>query len=420
MIEWNLPSDWGTQNLGDIAPEGTEQITPSDTPDAIFNYWGLDAIQPGGFSEPAPNYIKGNEILSTCIKFSSDHILYSKLRPYLNKVIIPSISGIGSTEWVVLNPNPSLINRQYLGYVLRTQKFVDYANYYSAGGRMPRAKKSALRIAEIPIPYPDNPAKSLTTQINILSRIEAIFFELAEARRLHDKIVTDTNRLMDAVLAEVYPTSEEKLPEGWHLLPFPGVCSVNPARPRNLVNSDETMTSFVPMAAVDEREGRVTDLQARPFGEIKRGYTYFEENDVLFAKITPCMENGKAAVARGLINGFGFGSTEFHVLRPTNSIHPEWIYYFIRRETFRQEAKTKFRGAVGQQRVPQDFLEAHLIPVPFPQNPEKSLDVQQQIITRVQTTSGEVAEAQLGNTKTGALLNQMEQSILAQAFRGEL
>ena len=132
------------------------------------------------------------------------------------------------------------------------------------------------------------------------------------------------------------------------------------------------------------------------------------------------MENGKAAIAHGLIHGFGFGSTEFHVLRPNTGILPEWIYYFLRRETFRQEAKTKFRGAVGQQRVPQDFLQTHLIPVPYPENPEKSLNIQRQIVTRIQTTADEVAEAQLGNMKTGNLLNQMEQSILAQAFRGEL
>ncbi|HWS23529.1 MAG TPA: restriction endonuclease subunit S, partial [Anaerolineales bacterium] len=267
---------------------------------------------------------------------------------------------------------------------------------------------------------PSNPDKSRQIQSLLLARIEQVLFELTEARRLHDKIVADTNRLMESVLAEVYPTNDEQLPEGWKLLPLSGICTINPTRPRNLSQSDVTMTSFIPMAAVDDREGRIMDLQARPFGEIKRGYTYFEENDVLFAKITPCMENGKAAIARGLINGFGFGSTEFHVLRPTDSILPEWIYYFIRRETFRQEAKTKFRGAVGQQRVPADFLENHLIPVPFPQNPGKSLNIQQQIITRVQMTASEVAEAQLGNAKTGTLLNQMEQSILAQAFRGEL
>ena len=284
----------------------------------------------------------------------------------------------------------------------------------------PNISQTVIRSIEVPIPFPDDGNKSLEIQNRIALRIENIAGELTEARRLHEKIVADTNRLMDAVLAEVYPTFEDSLPEGWSFLSLPDICGVNPTRPRTLTQSDETMTSFVPMAAVDDREGRITDLQARPFAEVKRGYTYFEENDVLFAKITPCMENGKAAVARGLISRFGFGSTEFHVLRPTNRILPEWIYYFVRREAFRQEAKTKFRGAVGQQRVPADFLETHLIPVPFPQNPEKSLAIQQQIVTRVQMTASEVAEAQLGNTKTGALLNQMEQSILAQAFRGEL
>lgn len=366
------------------------------------------------------------EIKSGYTYFEENDVLFAKITPCMEngksaiaRGLINGF-GFGSTEFHVLRPHHGFLP-EWIYYFVRREPFRQEAktNFRGAVGQQ-RVPQEFLRNYLIPVPYPDDPEKSLAAQTRIILRIETVYHELTEARRLYEKIVADTNRLMDAVLAEVYPTSVEKLPEGWHLLPFPGVCSVNPTRPRNLVNSDETKTSFVPMAAVNEQEGRITDLKARPFGEVKRGYTYFEENDVLFAKITPCMENGKAAVARGLINGFGFGSTEFHVLRPTNSIHPEWIYYFIRRETFRQEAKTKFRGAVGQQRVPQDFLETHLIPVPFPQNPEKSLDVQQQIITRVQTTAGEVAEAQLGNTKTGALLNQMEQSILAQAFRGEL
>jgi type I restriction enzyme S subunit len=96
--------------------------------------------------------------------------------------------------------------------------------------------------------------------------------------------------------------SDGNIIDGWRFLPIPDVCDINPARPRNLPYSDETISSFVPMAAVDDQQGMITDLQLRPFGEIKRGYTYFEENDVLFAKITPSMENGKAAIARGLIS----------------------------------------------------------------------------------------------------------------------
>ncbi len=202
--------------------------------------------------------------------------------------------------------------------------------------------------------------------------------------------------------------------DGWRFLSMPEVCDINPTRPRNLTYSDETLTSFVPMAAVDDQQGKIVDLQTRPFGEIKRGYTYFEENDVLFAKITPCMENGKSAIARELINGFGFGSTEFHVLRPHRSILPEWIYYFVRREPFRQEAKTNFRGAVGQQRVPQEFLQNHSIPIPYPDDPDRSLAIQSRVISRIENIFRELAEASRLHEKIVADTNRLMDAALAE------
>lgn len=420
MRTWLLPLGWEWKKLNDLC-KTTSGGTPSRG-------------NPGYFSGDIP-WIKSGELNDGLITDSEEHITAdaiesSNAKKLLKGTLLIAMYGAtvgklgildieAATNQAVCAIFPGeLLNRNYLFWFLKSyRKDLIQASF---GGAQPNISQALIKRIEVPIPFPDNKEKSLDIQNRIVQKIENAADELAEARRLHEKIVTDTNRLMDAVLGEMYPPSEERLPEGWRFLSIPDICTVNPTRPRNLTQSDETMTSFVPMAAVDDREGRITDLQARPFGEVKRGYTYFEENDVLFAKITPCMENGKAAVARGLISRFGFGSTEFHVLRPTNRILPEWIYYFVRREAFRQEAKTKFRGAVGQQRVPADFLETHLIPVPFPQNPEKSLAVQQQIVTRVQMTASEVAEAQLGNTKTGALLNQMEQSILAQAFRGEL
>ncbi|HSH81768.1 MAG TPA: hypothetical protein VLA19_24855 [Herpetosiphonaceae bacterium] len=118
------------------------------------------------------------------------------------------------------------------------------------------------------------------------------------------------------------------LPEGWEWRTIGGdrgICTVNPRRPR-VVRSDNVLTSFLAMENVDEVLGKIEDLQAKPFHEVRRGYTYFEEEDVLFAKITPSMQNGKSAIARNLIDGIGFGSTEFHVLRPQNNILPEWIH----------------------------------------------------------------------------------------------
>ncbi len=103
--------------------------------------------------------------------------------------------------------------------------------------------------------------------------------------------------------------------------------------------------------------------------EVERGYTYFANGDVLFAKITPCMENGKCALAYGLQNNTGFGSTEFHVIRAGSTVSSEWIYYFIRQETVRQEAKRHMTGSAGQQRVPASFVAK--IEVPLPPLPEQ-------------------------------------------------
>jgi len=124
------------------------------------------------------------------------------------------------------------------------------------------------------------------------------------------------------------------------------------------------LVSFVPMAAVDERLGAITAQKDRPIAEVSKGYTPFEDGDVLFAKITPCMENGKIALARNLTNGIGRGSTEFHVLRSGSHVLGEYVYHFVRQVRFRNEAKRNFTGTAGQQRVPKSFVENSLIPLP--------------------------------------------------------
>lgn len=153
------------------------------------------------------------------------------------------------------------------------------------------------------------------------------------------------------------------------------VCEINPRLPRDHGLADDSEVSFVPMAAVSEVSGTIESTALRRYAEVKKGYTSFSDGDVLFAKITPCMENGKAALASGLAGGRGFGSTEFHVLRSRGSVLPEWIYYFVRRETFRREAKRNFTGTAGQQRVPTSFLEEALIPVPRLEEQRRIVDL---------------------------------------------
>lgn len=140
------------------------------------------------------------------------------------------------------------------------------------------------------------------------------------------------------------------------------ICEINPATDYNFDPDDAC--SFVPMEAVDDITASITKMTNRPFREVSKGYTPFAENDVVVAKITPCMENGKCAVGRHLRGGIAFGSTEFHVLRASKHVMPEWLYYYWRFPPTRKLASINMTGSAGQKRVPVNFLESADIPLP--------------------------------------------------------
>ena len=152
----------------------------------------------------------------------------------------------------------------------------------------------------------------------------------------------------------------------WGLKSLKDCVEVNPQKSKDpliLSNSIEEV-SFVPMAFVGEN-GSIDCSCIKNYDEVKSGFTYFKENDVLFAKITPCMENGKGCIAKGLHNGIGFGSTEFHVLRPLDNLcNPKWLYYVSTSQEMRRSAEKKMTGSAGQRRVPAKFLEDFKISIP--------------------------------------------------------
>ena len=145
-------------------------------------------------------------------------------------------------------------------------------------------------------------------------------------------------------------------------IPLVSVCEINPRRIAGINSEDEC--SFIPMEYVDDRFGIIVRKAVKQLKEVEKGYTAFQNEDILFAKITPCMENGKCAIAKTLINGIGFGSTEFHVIRAKEQLIPEWAYYFLRQGRTRRKAELSMTGSAGQKRVPSSFLEEVLIPLP--------------------------------------------------------
>lgn len=138
------------------------------------------------------------------------------------------------------------------------------------------------------------------------------------------------------------------------MVPLSSLCSINPSKPKGL--DDSLSVSFIPMDRISE-DGEYAEFETKPLKDVKNGFTYCAEDDVLFAKITPCMENGKGAILKGLSNGIGFGSTEFHVLRPISGIsNSEWLYFLTKLNGFRIDAAKNMTGTGGQKRVPSSYL----------------------------------------------------------------
>jgi type I restriction enzyme S subunit len=158
----------------------------------------------------------------------------------------------------------------------------------------------------------------------------------------------------------------ETLPARWLETTLGEICDVNPPKPSADELPDDAEVSFVPMAAIDADLGSILTPEVRVAGEVRKRFRGFREGDVLMAKITPSMENGKAAVASGLLGGYGFGTTEFHVLRPFGGVPPEYVFFFLRRRSLREEAASRMSGKAGQKRVPAGFLEGHDFPLAPP------------------------------------------------------
>jgi type I restriction enzyme, S subunit len=206
--------------------------------------------------------------------------------------------------------------------------------------------------------------------------------------------------------------NKNNLPTGWKLVEIKDISFVNP-RPDRIKIKDDLKVSFVPMSAVSANSGFIDVTQERPFSDVKKGYTSFLEGDVLFAKITPCMENGKIAVVPKLYNDYGFGSTEFHVLRPKQGIDARFLYYFISSENFRRNAAHHMTGAVGQKRVPADYIKKSIIPI-APSNEQKM------IIAEIEKQFSRLDEAVENLKRIKSNLKRYKASVLKAAVEGKL
>lgn len=271
-------------------------------------------------------------------------------------------------------------------------------------------------LQEFPTPIPP-----LAEQQRIVDRIESLFAKLDEAKEKAQAVVDSFETRKAAILHKAFTgelTAKWREEHGvgmesWEQCSISDVCTVNPKKADTKDLPDELEVSFFPMPALSEIYGEITDPQTRLLKEVRSGFTNFSEGDVVFAKITPCMENGKSAVVGKLVNDIGYGTTEFFVLRCSDRLYNRFLYHLVRDKLFRDKAKAVMAGAVGQQRVPKRYLETYKLNLP-------KFNEQREI---VRILDGSFAKEQQTKEAAEAVLDQidlMKKSILARAFRGEL
>jgi type I restriction enzyme S subunit len=200
-------------------------------------------------------------------------------------------------------------------------------------------------------------------------------------------------------------------PQNWTQTTLLEIARINPPLPNELL--DATEVTFLPMKRVEEKTGKIDLSEIRNYREVKKGFTKFINGDIILAKITPCMENGKIAIVNNLKNGIGFGSTEFHVIRFHPSINRDFYFYFLLQENIRDYFASKMTGTVGQKRVPSQILEELEIPLP-------PLTEQSRIVDKLVVLFGRLDKSIQQIEKARIQLKIYRKSILGDAFSGKL
>jgi len=309
--------------------------------------------------------------------------------------------GIVSPAYVVFYCGNDL-DPEYLWKFLKSDVGLFYIRQGGKGSV--RSSLSFERLQEIEIPLPPFPE-----QIRIVKKIK----EIEEKFKKLSKQDLISFNAVDSVLNS-YTEKIILKNKNWKRFPLKSKAKINPSKAELRGFDEKTEVSFLPMPSVDDKTGTIKAPLVRKYLEVKTGYTYFKDGDVIFAKITPCMENGKSAVCTNLINGIGFGSTEFHVIRPNiKEILPEWIHLVVRSKKFREEAEKNMPGTAGQKRVPKEFLEDYQFPVPKIEEQKKIIIKTNELIEKQQ-----LLKLELG--KREYLIKSFMPSIFAEAFGGEL
>lgn len=402
-----VPENWVWVRLGAVCYASKEKSNDFSND---IKYVGLEHLEK---DKGIVGFSSADKVKSTKNAFKEGQILYGRLRPYLNKHDITSFDGVCSTDILVFEAT-NLVANVLVDKFFNLPFFIEYVVSNSKGINLPRVSEETVLNTTFPLP-------PLSEQQRIVERIEELFAKLDEAKERLQEVAESFAVRKAAILHKAFTGELTKQwrrengvsDESWEERLLGDVCTVNPKKidAKNL--DDNLEVSFVPMAAVSDVLGEIVNHEVKNLQDVRTGFTNFSKGDVIFAKITPCMENGKSAIVGTLVNDIGYGSTEFYVLRCNEELNNKYLYHMVRNTTFRAEAKAVMTGAVGQQRVPKTFLQEYQLLLP-------TLPEQHEIVRLIDDLLARERTAQQAAEQALASIDLMKKSILARAFRGEL
>ena len=268
------------------------------------------------------------------------------------------------TTVIITAPADNKAQKEFLGYDWSNRKGNEGIQIITPGGKM---YDDADRVAQGTLAH--SIKKSFDGMAPSFNEEQATYASVVNTKNMLDYSRVNFNKALRTSVKKAFHISSK-----YPLVKLASVCDLNTSKTEIHDTPDDLLVSFIDMASVSS-EGFIERKVDRPYGEVRNGgYTYFAEGDFIIAKITPCMENGKCAIAEGLTNGIGFGSSEFHTFRcHTSEILTKFLFLLLNQTTVRKAAEDAMTGASGHRRVPATFYEEMLIPVP-------PIPVQQQVI----------------------------------------
>jgi type I restriction enzyme S subunit len=393
--EFRDAEGWERKRLGELFSDRQESGM-SGLP--LLSLMDKEGIVPQADSNRKNN---SNSDKSKYLRVVPGDIAYNTMRMWEGRSALVGLEGLVSPAYTVCEPQPGTHSLLF-SYYFKTPQLIEQFQRFSQGLVKDTLNLKYPAFAQISAPVPTYPEQQKIAEC--LSSVDELI--AAQARKL-DALKTHKKGLMQQLFPREGETQPRlRFPEfqnagEWESAPMANFAAINPRRE---VRPDELEVSFVPMSAVSE-DGYLAIQQIRPYGAVKKGFTAFRDLDIILAKITPCFENGKAALVAELSNGVGFGSTEFHVIRTGESCLPAFMFAQLYTDDFRSAGKASMTGSGGQQRVPTRFLEDYTVYVP-------SIPEQQRIASCLTSLDALIA----AETQTLEALKTHKQGLMQQLF----